>query len=235
MRIPILFAGIFATFTFAWFGQTLIPNAQLGNLQPQTDEDGGDIYPVNSSYVIAGGGGRYANDGSSGVAARGRAVYVSEGCYYCHTQLVRDENGGADIDRGWGGPGPGKGRRTVARDYIYDSPSVLGIARNGPDLANMGVRTIDGKAVTAEWLYEHLYNPSAAAPHTIMPSYRYLFDTRKIVSQRSMDALDLKGDDAPQPGYEVVPTADAKALVSYLLSLDRTHALKEVKQEAPAK
>lgn len=213
MRIPILFTGIFATFAFAWYGQTILPKAQLGGLQPQADEDGGDIYPVNNS----------------GFAARGRKVYVSEGCYYCHTQMVRDQDGGSDIDRLWGK------RRTVARDYIYDNPSVLGLARTGPDLTNEGTQQIDGKPITAAWLYAHLYNPRVADEDSIMPSYRYLFEKRKIVSERSMDALDLKGDDAPPSGYEIVPGREAKDLVSYLLSLDKTHPLKEAKEEAPAK
>lgn len=219
MRIPILFTGIFATFAFAWYGQTLLPQSQLGTLQPQTDEDGGDIYPVKNE----------------GLAAHGRKVYVAEGCYYCHTQMVRDENGGSDIERGWGGPDSKKARRTVARDYIFDTPSVLGLTRNGPDLANEGTRQIDGKPVTAAWLYAHLYNPRATAENSIMPSYRYLFNKVKIVSERSVDALDLQDADAPPDGYQIVPSPEAKALVAYLLSLDRSHPLKEVKQEAPAK
>ena len=230
MRIPILFTGIFATFAFAWFGQTLLPQSRLGGLQPQTDEDGGDIYPVNNA----------------GVVARGRKVYISEGCYYCHTQLVRDEEGGSDIDRGWGA------RRTVARDYIYDNPSVLGIARNGPDLANMGnpdlvdpvtkkPRTLEGCRMAVD---AHLYNPRSTVEDSAMPSYKYLFEKRKIVSERSDDALKLDGDYAVESGYEVVPTSEAKDLVAYLLSLNRSHALKEVKEaksaqpakpEAPAK
>ena len=60
MRIPVLFTGIFATFAFAWYGQTLLPQGQLGNLQPQTDSDRGDIYPVENV----------------GIAARGRRVHV---------------------------------------------------------------------------------------------------------------------------------------------------------------
>jgi cytochrome c oxidase cbb3-type subunit II len=166
---------------------------------------------------------------NAGVAARGRKVYISEGCYYCHTQLVRDEDGGSDIDRKWGT------RRTVARDYIYDNPSVLGLTRNGPDLANEGTRQIAGKPVTAAWLYAHLYDPRSTAEHSIMPPYRYLFETKKIVSERSADALDLQDADAVPDGYEIVPRTEAKDLVAYLLSLDRTHPLKEAKQEVPAK
>ena len=66
-----------------------------------------------------------------------------------------------------------------------------------------------------------------------MPPYRYLFETKKISGQRSVDALDLTGLDAPEPGYEVVPKPEATKLVAYLLSLDKSHPLKEVKGSAP--
>ena len=62
-----------------------------------------------------------------------------------------------------------------------------------------------------------------------MPAYRYLFEKRKISGQRSVDALNVPTDD----GYEIVPTPEAVSLVGYLLSLDKSHALKEVKTAAP--
>ena len=65
-----------------------------------------------------------------------------------------------------------------------------------------------------------------------MPPFRYLFIKRKITGQRAIDALDLTGPEAPEPGYEIVPTDEARALVGYLLSLDHSHTLKEVPQEA---
>ena len=64
-----------------------------------------------------------------------------------------------------------------------------------------------------------------------MPSYSYLFNVRKIQGQRSDQALELSGEDAPKPGYEVVPTADAMNLVAYLLSLRHDYPL----PEAPVK
>lgn len=64
-----------------------------------------------------------------------------------------------------------------------------------------------------------------------MPSFRDLFVVRKIQGQRSDEALDLKGTDAPKAGYEVVPTAEAKDLVAYLLSLRHDYPL----PEAPVK
>jgi cytochrome c oxidase cbb3-type subunit 2 len=219
MRVPALFTGIFATFALAWFGETVIPQIQLGNLQPQTEEDGSDPYPVNNS----------------GIVARGRKVFVSEGCFYCHTQMVRGELSGSDIARGWGA------RRTVARDYIYDEPAVLGLTRNGPDLANIGnqdvidASTKEKRWKDASWHYLHLYNPRIKVEGSLMPSFSYLFEKRKIAGERSVEALPLQGENDAGNGYEVVPSSDARALVAYLLSLDRSHPLNEVKQEAPAK
>jgi cytochrome c oxidase cbb3-type subunit 2 len=59
-----------------------------------------------------------------------------------------------------------------------------------------------------------------------MPEYRFLFVTQKISGQVSQDALALPPDEAPPAGYEIVPTADAKALVAYLLSLSKGYHLK---------
>jgi hypothetical protein len=62
-----------------------------------------------------------------------------------------------------------------------------------------------------------------------MPAYRYLFEKRKISGQRSEDALNVPTDD----GYEIVPKTEAKQLVGYLMTLDKSHALKEVKTATP--
>jgi len=115
---------------------------------------------------------------------------------------------GPDIARGWGK------RRTVAEDFLYDSPVLLGSQRIGPDLANVGARLPDAK-----WQLLHLYAPQSAVPGSTMPPFRYLFEKRRIEEARSPDALELSGNLAPPPGYEIVPKPQAKALVAYLLSL----------------
>src|SRR6478736_4070194 len=111
-----LFLGIFGIFAFSWFGMTVVPNLQIGSLNPQTDEDGGDAYPVPLS----------------GMVVRGARVYASNGCVYCHSQQVRPEYGGSDIERHWGE------RRSAPRDYIFEPIVFLGKMRIGPDLANVG-------------------------------------------------------------------------------------------------
>lgn len=217
-RSTFLIAGLFGSFAVSCFALVLAPQAQLGGLQPRfTEEDGkiSDIYPVNQN----------------GIAEQGRRIYAREGCVYCHTQQVRDPQIGLDIERGWGT------RRSVARDYLYDSPPFLGTTRLGPDLANVGSadwkNESKGAAAPvkrdARWHLHHLYSPRALVSETNHPPYRYLFQKRKISGQRSAEALDLTGKDAPAAGMEVVPTAEAEALVGYLLSLDRNAELPEAK------
>ena len=65
-----------------------------------------------------------------------------------------------------------------------------------------------------------------------MPAYRFLFDKRHIGGEPDADALKLTGADAPGEGWEIVPNYDAKCLVAYLMSLDQSHPLKEVKSIA---
>jgi cytochrome c oxidase cbb3-type subunit 2 len=143
----------------------------------------------------------------------------------CHTEQVRDPSEGADLDRGWGV------RRTVARDYIYEKPVLLGYMRFGPDLANIGSRkpqdTDAPDKYSVAWHYKHLYNPEETSPGTNMPSYRFLFERRKIVGQPDADALNLTGAEYPGPGYQIVPSTEARELVAYLTNLDHSHALKE--------
>ena len=97
---------------------TVVPNLQIGSLNPQTDEDGGDVYPSPPS----------------GMALRGAQVYAANGCVYCHSQQVRPDYGGADLERKWGE------RRSAPRDYIFQPIVFLGKMRTGPDLANVGHR-----------------------------------------------------------------------------------------------
>ncbi len=113
-----LFLGIFGIFTFSWLGMTVVPNLQIGSLEPQSDEEGTDIYPMPPS----------------GMAIRGAQVYAANGCVYCHTQQVRPEYGGSDLERKWGD------RRSAPRDYLFQPIVLLGKMRNGPDLANVGHR-----------------------------------------------------------------------------------------------
>jgi hypothetical protein len=113
-----LFLGIFGTFAFSWIGLTVIPTWQIGHLNPESDEEGTDLYPRPQS----------------GMFVRGEHVYAANGCVYCHSQQVRADYIADDIERKWGN------RRSAPRDYIFDRPVFLGKMRMGQDLANIGAR-----------------------------------------------------------------------------------------------
>ncbi len=268
-----LFLGIFGTFAFSWIGLTMVPNAQIGHLDSQVNKDDeNDIYPMPKS----------------GMAERGRKIYIANGCVYCHTQQVRPEYGGADIERKWGD------RRSAPRDYIFERTALLGKMRMGPDLANIGKRapkeeaspsaspaaspaasapataaaspapsvepvasaspaaavnaqTTEGSAgpivtsingvpilYSTAWHHRHLYAPRTITQESTMPAYRFLYEKRRISGEAAADAVILPAANAPPEGWEIVPTYDAKCLVAYLMSLDQSHALAEVKSSAPA-
>lgn len=325
-----LFLGIFGTFAFSWVGLTVIPNWQIGHLNPQSDEEGTDIYPMPQS----------------GMVTRGAHVYAANGCIYCHSEQVRAEYAGADIERKWGD------RRSAPRDYIFERPVFLGKMRMGQDLANIGARApaeqespapasspaAQGAAASpgavastkapsappataaspspgnspaaavaaspgstvpkaptspaaaasssspsskapgvagpgtgiaspspaaaaaaaspatppspsapwpeqtaglppmysAAWHHVHLYSPRSINLDSNMPSYRFLYQARRIADARSTDALQLTGSDAPPEGWEIVPTYDAKCLVAYMMALNQSHPLKEVKSAGAA-
>src|SRR6266513_902909 len=371
-----LFLGIFGTFAFSWVGLTLIPNWQIGHLDPQMEEDGSDAYPQPQS----------------GMVERGAHVYAANGCIYCHSQQVRADYAADDIERKWGG------RRSAPRDYIFERPVFLGKMRMGQDLSTIGARVpaeqenappagapspaasaapqggapapgaapsganpsppanagspppkataspppagsapaaagspaapsaspapsapaaqspkaptaspppsaaakaspaaspsppagspaksaaappappapnapttagsnppsasptppVAAKAsptsaaagaqwpvqtsgeppmYSAAWQHVHLYSPRSINVDSDMPSYRFLYQTRRINDVPSDDALKFSGSEAPPEGWEIVPTYDAKCLVAYLISLNQSHPLKEVRSAATA-
>lgn len=133
--------------------------------------------------------------------AEGRDVYVANGCSYCHTQQVRP----LAQDKVFGRP-------SMAGDFKYQTPELLGSERTGPDLTNIGVRQ-----PSATWQYIHLYNPRAVVPESIMPSFAWLFD---LVDKApaGTTSVPLPKAWAPANGV-VVPTHKAEALIAYLASL----------------
>jgi hypothetical protein len=85
---------------------------------------------------------------------------------------------------------------------------------------------------SAAWHHRHLYAPRSVTFDSTMPSYRFLYEKRRIGGEASADAVQLTGSNAPEEGWEIVPSYDARCLVAYLMSLDQSHPLKEVKSTA---
>lgn len=200
-KLPLVFLGILLVFGSAWLGLVSWSANNLSNLQPVPDEATGGVLPPTVS----------------GLAVAGQKVYAANGCVECHTQQVRLAPLTTDIEKELGP------RQTVARDYLRQTTAFFGSQRIGQDLSNYGARIDDANAV-----HLHLYAPRSVTPWSNMPSYSYLYKVRKIQGQPSNESLvGLTGPHAPKPGYEVVPTEDAKALVAYLLSLNQTYPLPE--------
>src|SRR4029077_20307039 len=82
---------------------------------------------------------------------------------------------------------------------------------------------------SASWHHVHLYSPRSINLDSNMPSYRFLYRARRISAGRSSDALQLTGSDAPPEGWEIVPTFDARCLVAYMMALNQSHPLKDVR------
>src|SRR3546814_3762185 len=106
------------------------------------------------------------SDWSSDVCSSDLHVYIEQGCLYCHSQQPRSADQAPDDERGWG-------RASVASDYAYDHPHLMGTMRTGPDLLNVGARL-----PSRDWQLTHLYQPRAISKWSIMPAYPYLFEKK---------------------------------------------------------
>jgi cytochrome c oxidase cbb3-type subunit 2 len=146
----------------------------------------------------------------------GRQVYVSEGCAYCHTQQIRP----LPTDTVFGRP-------SAPGDFAYQTPELLGSERTGPDLTNIGVRQ-----PSAVWQLMHLYEPRSVVPQSIMPAFPWLF---RVVDQAPAGEAPVPVPKlfAPEHGV-VIPTAHAKALLAYLLSLKQPKLPEQAPAHGPA-
>ncbi|MDP5306838.1 cytochrome-c oxidase, cbb3-type subunit II [Paracoccus spongiarum] len=107
----------------------------------------------------------------------GRDVYVREGCYVCHSQMIRPMRD--EVER--------YGHYSLAAESMYDHPFQWGSKRTGPDLARVGGRYSD------EWHVDHLTDPQSVVPESIMPKYAFLKDrvigTDTIAQRLRTDAM----------------------------------------------
>jgi cytochrome c oxidase cbb3-type subunit II len=220
MSLRPFFLGLAASFGAAWLAVVVVPYLKMRDLAPialpQEDVTGTTtvFYPKRASGRIA--------DGAK--------VYASNGCYLCHSQLVRRTDAGNDLYRpDWGGLANDENRgdtrrETNAYDFNGESYAQIGLTRMGPDLSNLGRRleTRYPEAGAAEaWLRQHLYDPASIAQawNSKCPPHRHLFTQREVKGNPSSDALPVPAE----PGHEWTPGPDARALISYLLSLKKDH------------
>ncbi|HEY3854756.1 MAG TPA: cbb3-type cytochrome c oxidase subunit II [Verrucomicrobiae bacterium] len=192
---PLLFLGLFAAMVCSWLGFIMEPQLQIGNLPQTNTVVVGDA--ISQTYPLT----------PSGDAHQGAEVYKANGCAACHTQFVRPAALGPDIAHNWGV------RRSVAQDYLLQDTVLLGSQRIGPDLANFGRRA------DLNQILMRLYNPRSVVASSVMPSYKFLFETRKIEGTKSPEAVAFAEGFGPASGYEAIPRPEARALAAYLLNL----------------
>lgn len=149
----------------------------------------------------------------SAAQLRGRNVYIQNGCIYCHSQQPRDKAQAPDDRRGWG-------RASVAADYTFDKPHLLGTMRTGPDLFNIGARQ-----TSADWHLAHLFQPRAYTEASIMPAYPFLFDL-KAAAEPGDRVVHMPEGFTPA-GKVIVAKAEVLDLVAYLQGLDHTYPVRE--------
>ena len=140
----------------------------------------------------------------------GRDIYIREGCYTCHSQMVRPLR--AETER--------YGHYSVAGEFVYDHPFQWGSKRTGPDLARVGERYSD------DWHRAHLYNPRDVVPESNMPAYPWLFDrelsgrytARKMRTLRRL-GVPYSDEDIEGAAAAVQGKREIDALVAYLQGL----------------
>jgi len=140
----------------------------------------------------------------------GRDIYVREGCYNCHSQMIRPFR--SETER--------YGAYSIAGESVYDRPFQWGSKRTGPDLARVGGRYSD------EWHVIHLTNPRNVVPESNMPGYPWLLENTldPDLIQRKLTVLQTLGD--PYSDEEISAAGDAvkgrtemEAMVAYLQGL----------------
>jgi cytochrome c oxidase cbb3-type subunit 2 len=106
----------------------------------------------------------------------GRNIYMREGCYNCHSQMIRPFRD--EVER--------YGHYSLAAESMYDHPFQWGSKRTGPDLARVGGRYSD------EWHVQHLIDPRSTVPESIMPGYAFLAERELVTGDMSSDLSALK-------------------------------------------
>jgi len=149
------------------------------------------------------------------LALEGRDIYIREGCYNCHSQMIRPLR--AETER--------YGHYSVAGESVYDHPFQFGSKRTGPDLARVGGRYSD------EWHRAHLTNPRDVVPESNMPGYPWLAGNHVDENGTGSKMRGLRMVGVPYTDEDILGSAEAvrgktemEALIAYLQGLGTASA-----------
>jgi len=154
----------------------------------------------------------------------GKDIYVRDGCYLCHTQMIRAQR--FEVQR--------YGPYSTADESVYDRPHQWGSKRTGPDLSRVGGKYSD------EWHRLHLLDPRQVVPESNMPAYKWL-EERKLDAadvQARMRTLQFLGDPYTDEEIAAAPEAlagrtEMDALIAYLQGLGTTRSPAGASEAAP--
>jgi cytochrome c oxidase cbb3-type subunit 2 len=194
---------IFLTLALAWLAFVVGAKNQYGDLDPTSQylEENGSMPKGAELYPMS----------MPGIAQLGSKEYLSLGCVTCHTQQVRSEIAGFDVERGWGK------RPSVPRDYILQKEVLLGHNRVGPDLTNVGLRDY-----SSEWLHKHLFMPNSIVEGSICQPSPFLYET---IDEPTGDSIETSIDGEVT---HIKPSIRANRVVAYLEALKQDYELPEI-------
>jgi len=152
----------------------------------------------------------------------GRDIYIAEGCYNCHSQMVRPFR--SEVKR--------YGEYSKAGEFVYDHPFQWGSKRTGPDLARIG--RLNDKARSDSWHYLHFLKPELTSPGSIMPAYKHLISKELSVAYTEDKISVMRKLGVPYPeGYESQAIADLDAQAKEIA--DNIYKEKEIEVNPRAK
>ncbi|HEV8642276.1 MAG TPA: cbb3-type cytochrome c oxidase subunit II [Methylomirabilota bacterium] len=159
----------FCFVTLAMFVQgflpAVLPESRTKQVSRAVRTDLGDIKWV-----------RYESSDYTSLEKLGRAVYIREGCWYCHSQYVRPVAG---EELRWGPV-------SEAGEYAFDLPHLFSTRRIGPDLTRVGLKYAD------DWHYAHHWDPRLVVPDSIMPSFKWLFEQARFRVRKENEGFELE-------------------------------------------
>src|SRR5213593_4064914 len=159
----------FCFVTLAMFVQgflpAILPESRTKQVSRAVRTDLGDVKWV-----------RYDASDYTPLESLGRAVYIREGCWYCHSQYVRPVAG---EELRWGPV-------SEAGEYAFDLPHLFSTRRIGPDLTRVGLKYAD------DWHYAHHWDPRLVVPESIMPSFKWLFEPARVPVRKTSEGLELE-------------------------------------------
>jgi len=170
-------AGFFFV-TLAMFIQgflpAIIPESRSKQVSRAVRTDLGDVKWV-----------RYDASDYTPLERLGRAVYIREGCWYCHSQYVRPVTG---EDLRWGPV-------SEAGEYAFDLPHLFSTRRIGPDLTRVGLKYGD------DWHYAHHWDPRLVVPESVMPSFKWLYTQVRVAAKPAEGGLAIESSPALRPYF----------------------------------